>query len=151
MAVAVPHDVAQVVEVVRAAAAIGEHRPQCTGHGADAIAGNDLRQCLLLRLHKLTGVIVDPELGIARIAGGTTWNEVLAATTPHGFTALHGSAGDIGVVGYLLGGGLSFYGRRHGLATSSVLSLDVVTADGLSVTASPTSHPELFWALLGGR
>lgn len=151
VAVAVPHDVAQVVEVVRAAAAIGlSIAPQCTGHGADAIAGNDLRQCLLLRLHKLTGVIVDPELGIARIAGGTTWNEVLAATTPHGFTALHGSAGDIGVVGYLLGGGLSFYGRRHGLATSSVLSLDVVTADGLSVTASPTSHPELFWALLGG-
>ena len=33
-------------------------------------------------------------------------------------------------IGYLLGGGLSFYGRAHGLAVNHVRAFDVVTADG---------------------
>ena len=33
---------------------------------------------------------------------------------------MHGSSPSVGVIGYLLGGGLSFYGRRHGLAVNHV-------------------------------
>lgn len=36
------------------------------------------------------------------------------------------------------------------MATDSVLAFQVVTADGRFVTASETSHPDLFWALRGG-
>ncbi|MBE3047630.1 BBE domain-containing protein [Candidatus Bathyarchaeota archaeon] len=38
----------------------------------------------------------------------------------------------------------------YGMAADHVMALEVVTADGNFVTATNTSHPDLFWALRGG-
>jgi FAD/FMN-containing dehydrogenase len=40
--------------------------------------------------------------------------------------------------------------RKHGLAIDNLLEAQVVTAAGEIVTASETSHPDLFWAIRGG-
>jgi Berberine and berberine like len=64
--------------------------------------------------------------------------------------ALSGSARDVGVIGYTLGGGLSFMARTHGLAAGSVTAIELVTADGELVRADASEHPDLFWALRGG-
>jgi FAD/FMN-containing dehydrogenase len=63
---------------------------------------------------------------------------------------MHGSSPDVGVVGYLLGGGLSFYGRRHGLAANHVLSIEAVTPDGVVRRIDTEHNRELFYALRGG-
>src|SRR4029078_3551047 len=68
----------------------------------------------------------------------------------HGLAALSGSAGDVGVVGYSLGGGVGWMVRKHGLAGHSIARPEGVTADGELVPASPDSEPDLFWALRGG-
>ncbi|MEQ6900595.1 FAD-binding oxidoreductase [Nocardioides sp. YIM 152588] len=150
-AVALPRTVDQVRDVVRAAATAGLRvAPQSTGHGAAALGEQDLDDVVLVRLSALTGVEVDPARPAARVLGGTLWQEVVEAAAPHGLTALHGSAPDVAVAGYVLGGGLSFYGRTHGLAANSVRAADVVLADGTLVRASATEHPDLFWALRGG-
>jgi hypothetical protein len=39
--------------------------------------------------------------------------------------------------------------RRHGFASDSVISFELVTPDGLVVDVSADTHPELFWALSG--
>ncbi len=49
-----------------------------------------------------------------------------------------------------LSGGVSFYGRTHGLAVNSVRAVEVVTADGSLVRADATTNPDLFWAIRGG-
>jgi FAD/FMN-containing dehydrogenase len=54
------------------------------------------------------------------------------------------------VVGYTLGGGLSWMARRHGLAANSVTAIELVTAEGRLVRAEAGRHPDLFWALRGG-
>lgn len=150
-AVAVPQSIEEVVRVVTAAVGLGLRiAPQSSGHGAAALGAQPLDDVLLLRLHELTGVSVDPERRIARVLGGTLWRDVIAATAPHGLTALHGSTGDVAAVGYLLGGGLSFYGRKHGLACSHLRAVELVNADGALVRASADEHPDLFWALRGG-
>jgi FAD/FMN-containing dehydrogenase len=68
----------------------------------------------------------------------------------HGLAVMHGSSPTVGVIGYLLGGGLSFYGRRHGLAVNHVRAFEVVTPDGLKRRADAEHNRELFYALRGG-
>lgn len=150
-AVALPHSVDEVVELVRAAVAVGLRvAPQSTGHGAAGLAEQRLDDVVLVRLSELTGVSVDPAACTATVIGGTLWSTVISETARHGLTALHGSAGDVAVAGYVLGGGVSFYGRRHGLAANSLVSVEIVTASGERVRASAEENPDLFWAVRGG-
>jgi Berberine and berberine like len=53
------------------------------------------------------------------------------------------------VVGYTLGGGFGWLGRRYGLAAHAVTRAEVVLADGDLVTASAAKHPDLFRGLPG--
>lgn len=149
-AVAVPTSVDEIVDVVRAAAAAGLRVvPQSTGHNAGPLAGH-LDGAVLMRLSDFTGVSVDPGAGTARIVGATLWRDVVAAAAAHGRAVMHGSSPDVAAAGYLLGGGLSWYARSHGLACNQLLAAEVVLADGSLVRADAEHHPELFWALRGG-
>lgn len=150
-AVVLPHSVQEVADVVRVAAAARLRvAPQSTGHGAAPLGEQRLDDVVIVRLSELTGVSVDPEAGTARVVGGTLWQEVIAETSRYGLTALHGSAPDVAVAGYVLGGGLSFYGRRHGLAANDLRAVEVVTGNGNLVRASVDENAELFWAVRGG-
>lgn len=148
--VAQPETVADVQQVV-AFAARHDLRvaPQSTGHNAMAL-GDDLSDTLLVRMDRRRAVTVDPAARRFRAEGGAWWGDVTAVVAPHGLAALAGSSPDVGVVGYTLGGGISWLGRRHGLAANSVLSIEVVTADGTLVRCDHTTEPALFWALRGG-
>ena len=150
-AVAVPHDADEVAEVVRAAAAAGLHvAPQSTGHNAAPLAEQGLGDVVLVRLSEMTGVSIDPDARTARVVGGTLWRDVVAAAGDYGLAAMHGSSPDVAPAGYALGGGLSWYARQHGLATNSLVAVELVTADGSFVRATAEQDPELFWALRGG-
>jgi FAD/FMN-containing dehydrogenase len=146
-AVALPETVDDVVAVVDHARLVGlQLAVQGTGHGA----GAPLDGTLLVNTSRMTGVEIDPVARVARVAAGTVWADVVAAAVEHGLTALHGSAADVGVVGYSLGGGVGWLARKHGLSSSSVLAAEVVTADGEVVRADPETNADLFWALRGG-
>jgi FAD/FMN-containing dehydrogenase len=146
--VALPETVDDVVDAVDYARTLGLRiAVQGTGHGAP---GTSLDGTMLVNTSRMTGVEVDPVGLTARVAAGTIWADVVAAAVPHGLTALHGSAHDVGVVGYSLGGGIGWLARKHGLSSSSVLSAEVVTADGEVLRADRESNADLFWALRGG-
>jgi len=148
-AVAVPRTAEEVAAVVRWAAASGLRvAAQGTGHNAAALG--DLAGAVLVKLHELRGVTVDPETRTARAAAGTIWIEVVEAAAEHGLAALAGSSPDVGVVGYVLGGGVSFLARKYGLAANQATAIEVVTADGELRRVDRENDPDLFWALRGG-
>jgi FAD/FMN-containing dehydrogenase len=105
---------------------------------------------VLARLSGLGEVDVDPVRRIARVGGGAVWEPAVAAAAAHGLAALHGSSPDVGVVGYSLGGGLSWYARSLGLAANHVIAAEVVIGDGTIVRTDAEHDPELLWALRGG-
>lgn len=119
---------------------------QATGHGTFVPSDGGL----LVRIARLGGVLVDPDLRIAEVQAGARWGDVASAAAPFGLAPLSGSAHDVGVVGYTIGGGVGWIARRFGYAADSVLSAEVVTADGELVKANPDEHADLYWALRGG-
>jgi FAD/FMN-containing dehydrogenase len=67
-----------------------------------------------------------------------------------GLAACHGSSPTVGIVGYSLGGGVGWYGRKHGLQCNRVTAIELVDATGAERRVDADSDPELFWALRGG-
>src|SRR6201995_705984 len=126
---------ARSVEDVQAAVAYARDHgltvaTQSTGHLSQTLPS--LERTLLLKLALHDGPVeVAPCARVARIKAGARWDDVVRAVAPHGLAAMHGSSPSVGVIGYLLGGGLSFYGRRHGLAVNHVRAFEVVTPDGV--------------------
>lgn len=105
---------------------------------------------VLIDLSGMRGVSVDPTARTARVAGGSTWGDVDAATAPFGLSVPCGIISTTGVGGLTLGGGHGYLTRKYGLTIDNLLGADVVLADGSQVTANATEHPDLFWALRGG-
>jgi FAD/FMN-containing dehydrogenase len=148
-AVALPESVEDVIAVVRWARSRGLRiAPQATGHGAGAMGS--LAHTVLVKLERMRGVEVDAEKRRARVAAGAIWAEVSDAAAEHGLAALAGSSHDVGVVGYVLGGGISHLSRKHGLASSSITAVELVNADGEHVRVDAENDSELLWALRGG-
>lgn len=136
-----------VVEAVRFAAEHGLRvTPQATGHGPMA----DLLTELVVTTSRLDEVVVHPE-GWARVGAGVKWLRVVEAAAPYGLAPLSGSITDVGIVGYTTGGGLGPMARTYGLAIDMVRAIEVVTGDGVLRRATPTEHPDLFFALRGGK
>lgn len=145
--IAVPVNRFDVVEAVRFAADEGLRVAiQATGHGPGAAADG----ALLINTSAMTDVTVDPIARTATVGAGAKWGPVLAQASEHGLAPLLGSTTDVGVVGYTLGGGFGWLGRKHGLSSDAVRSFDLVTPDGNPLRVSATSHPDIFWALRGG-
>ena len=149
-AVVIARSADDIVEVVRFARQNGYAvSGQGTGHAAAALALR-LESTILIKTHEMRGVEIDPKARIARVEAGALWMDVTVPAQEHGLAALAGSSPDVGVVGYTLGGGLSWLSRTHGVAANSVTAIEVVTADGELVRADAANEPALFWALRGG-
>jgi FAD binding domain len=148
-AVAIPEDINDVIEILEWAVDAGFRvAPQGTGHNAGAMG--DLAGTVLMKMHRLKGVTIDPEARTARAMAGSIWIEVVEAAAEHGLAALAGSSPDVGVIGYTLGGGLSWLARKHGIGANQVTAIEVVTADGEFRRVDRDNDPDLFWALRGG-
>ncbi len=121
---------------------------QGTGHGAAGLP--DLDDTILIKTVGMRGIEVDADAQTARVEAGVLSLELGEATGSHGLCSLPGSSPDVGVIGYTLGGGLSWLGRKHGFACNRVEAVEVVTADGEARAVDAENEPDLFWALRGG-
>jgi hypothetical protein len=121
---------------------------QGTGHGAGSIGS--LEGALLVRTDRMRRVSVDPGRRRAVAQAGAQWGDISGPAAEHGLAGLAGTAPDVGVVGYTLGGGVGFLARRYGLASNSVAAIQLVTADGRLRRVDEDTDAELFWALRGG-
>jgi len=120
------------------------------GPGHAAGAHSSLEGMVLVRTTRMTGVKVDAAAGTARVQAGAESVELADAAGEHGLSGLGGSAPDVGVTGYTLGGGIGWLARRHGLACNRITGVELVTADGEVRQVDAQSDPDLLWALKGG-
>ena len=150
-----PHAIAQprsADDVVAAVDFARRHglRVTAQGTGRGAASLGPLADVLLIKTRAMRQLNIDPDARIARAEAGVVWRQVTHAAARHGLAAPAGSSPDVGVVGYTLGGGMSWLGRAYGLSANNVEAIELVTADGRLVRADAANEPDLFWALRGG-
>jgi FAD/FMN-containing dehydrogenase len=148
-AIARVRDVADVIVCVRFGR---EHGLDLAirGGGHNAAGQGVADGALVIDMSLLRSTTVSPADHTVRADAGCTWGDVDHATVALGMATPSGFLASTGVAGLTLGGGIGYLTRRFGLTVDNLLSADVVLADGSFVTASETSHPDLFWALRGG-
>ncbi|MGC4864825.1 FAD-binding oxidoreductase [Micromonospora sp. DT53] len=107
---------------------------------------------LLLTLDRMTSWRIDASRASVRVTGAPRWGQLMDPLAEHGLAGMNGSSPNVGVVGYLLGGGLSpVLSRSEGFASDHITAIDVVTGDGELRTATATENADLFFALRGSK
>jgi FAD binding domain len=148
-AVAFVESADDVAEAVRFAGERGlKVAAQGTGHGAVPLGPLD--EAILIKTERMRGVEVDRDAQTARVEAGVLAEELGPAAHAEGLSFLPGTSPNVGVIGYTLGGGLSWLGRRYGFACNRVNAIEAVTADGERRRVDAESDDDLFWALRGG-
>ena len=139
--VVVAEGAADVIAAVRFARDLGLGvGVMATGHGVAAPCDGGV----LINTSRMKGVRVDPEARTARVEPGALWRDVIPEAQAHGLAGLLGSTSGVSVVGYTMGGGFGWLGRKYGFNADSVREADVVTADGELLRVSAYAHPDLF-------
>ncbi len=138
-----------VISTIRAARETGmELAIRSGGHSFPGLSVVD--DGVVLDLSLMKNIHVDPEIRTARVQAGVLLGEMDRATQALGMAVPTGAVTHTGVAGLTLGGGIGWLMRKHGLAIDQLRSVELVTADGELVQASPESRPELFWGVRGG-
>jgi FAD binding domain/Berberine and berberine like len=119
--------------------------------GAHGIAG--FATCdggIVIDLSDMKGIRLDLARGTVRAEGGATWADLDRETQMFALAVPGGVVSTTGIAGLTLGGGQGWLRRTYGMTCDSLVSADVVTADGKLLSVSETDHSDLFWALRGG-
>lgn len=105
---------------------------------------------MTIDLSHLNSTSYNPQTNIASIGPGGRWQNVYADLVKYGITVTGGRDGDVGVGGFLLGGGNSYYSGRTGFGCDSVVNFEVVLANGTIINANQTANVDLWQVLKGG-
>ncbi|KAF2012097.1 FAD-binding domain-containing protein [Aaosphaeria arxii CBS 175.79] len=119
------------------------------GHNPNAGFGSVDETGLLIDLQRLQTMDLTPE-GKLNVGAGARWTSIYDFLDSHGLGAVGARKNDIGVSGFLLGGGMSFFPNLYGLGADNVENFRVVLANSTIVNANATSNQDLFRALKGG-
>ncbi|EHL02075.1 putative 6-hydroxy-D-nicotine oxidase [Glarea lozoyensis 74030] len=85
------------------------------------------------------------------IAGsGNIWHDVLLAGAKFGKVVVSGGAYDVGLGGFIQGGGHGPLSSTYGLAADQLLQARVITTNGTILVANSAQNQDLLWALRGG-
>ncbi|PGG95622.1 hypothetical protein AJ79_09947 [Helicocarpus griseus UAMH5409] len=117
-----------------------------TGHGAISSLGN-MREGILIWLRQLNSISVADDGQTATFGGGVRVKQVMEALWEKGKKTVTGSCECVGMMGPGLGGGHGVLQGRYGLIADQLVSLDMVLANGSSVTVN--GHSDLWWAVKG--
>jgi FAD/FMN-containing dehydrogenase len=121
--------------------------PLVARSGGHSYAGYSTTPGLLIDLRMMSRVGFDEQTGIATLGGGARNANFYAAFRDRNVAITHGRCPSVGIAGLVLGGGIGFNMRAHGLTCDHLIATEIVTADGMIRTVR--GDDELFWACRG--
>ncbi|KAF2637150.1 FAD-binding domain-containing protein [Massarina eburnea CBS 473.64] len=120
------------------------------GHAVWAGAAN-IKDGVTLDLRSLHAVQEDSAKKTVSIGAGGTWDLVYSELDPKNLSVNGGRTAGVGIGGLSTGGGISYFGTRHGWTADTIVNFEVVLANGTVVHANENENADLLWALRGGN
>jgi FAD/FMN-containing dehydrogenase len=124
--------------------------PFTTRAGGHSYAGYSTGTGIVIDITRMNAIAVNADSAMATIGAGARLIDVYNGLAQHGMVLPAGSCPTVGIAGLTLGGGIGVLGRKYGLTCDSLLSAQVVLADGRLLTCDTSHNADLFWALRGG-
>jgi FAD/FMN-containing dehydrogenase len=104
---------------------------------------------VLLSLGGMRQVRLDSARQVASVQGGCRNEDLDAECANYHLHTTLGTNPDTGVGGLILGGGIGYLARKHGLSIDNLTHVQLVNAQGDVLQVDDTHHPDLFWAVKG--
>ncbi|KAI0143448.1 hypothetical protein GGR57DRAFT_365571 [Xylariaceae sp. FL1272] len=145
-----PSNTAETSEVIQV---ITKHQcPFGIRSGGHAIwtGSSSIHDGVTIDLGHINSTTYDPITKLASLGPGQSWTSVYGTLDPLGVTVTGGRSAQVGVGGFLLGGGNSLHAHAHGLGATNVENFEVVLANGTVVNANKDENPDLWIGLRGG-
>ncbi|MEI8410011.1 MULTISPECIES: FAD-binding oxidoreductase [unclassified Kribbella] len=119
--------------------------PKSGGHSY--VGASTISKGLMVDLGAIRGMSYSN--GVLTVGAGARLYDVHAFLDKYGRSLPTGTCPTVGVAGLSLGGGMGIHTRAFGLTCDRILSMGVITADGVARNVSTTVDSDLFWALRG--
>lgn len=128
-------------------------RPIIRG-GGHSYAGYSVTDGLLIETSLINHAVYDRTTGVARFGAGARNRDLYRLLRANDRAVTHGRCPSVGAAGFLLGGGIGFNMRAHGMACDQLVESKIVLADGsqrrLLAKSPDRLDADLFWASQGG-
>ncbi|KAH6603848.1 hypothetical protein Trco_007294 [Trichoderma cornu-damae] len=118
------------------------------GHGY-AASLDAFQHGLSLDLSQWKTLKIDKKAQTLTVGPGVTFGEIFDPLFNAGFYIQTGSCSCPSMIGVTIGGGIGRLMGKYGLLMDTLQSVRMVGADGNVRTVSATSHPDLWWGVLG--
>ncbi|KAH9890763.1 FAD-binding domain-containing protein [Xylariomycetidae sp. FL2044] len=140
-------DVADTLEAVKETGS--KFAIRCGGHNPNPGFSSSSESGIVIDLAQLKTLHLDPD-GVLQVGAGNRWGDVYDYLEERERTAIGGRHKDVGVSGFLLGGGMPAFPGLYGLGADQIKGVEVVLADATVVHVHDRSHPDLWQVLKGG-
>lgn len=118
--------------------------------GGHCFAGFSHHDVAVIDVRGLDRLVLDPGTGIAECGPGVPLGTLHLEAAAHGFAVPAGWCASVAVGGHVLGGGVGYTARAHGLFCDALTAIELIDARGRMITASADENADLFWAARGG-
>ena len=105
---------------------------------------------LIVNLTRLNAIKVASDATTVQVGAGNRLIDMYTSLADRGLTVPGGSCPTVGVGGLSLGGGVGLAGRALGTTSDNIASLQIVTANGKTLTCNARQNADLYWACRGG-
>lgn len=131
--------------------AIAHELPVAVRSSGHSTAGFSVNDGLVIDVAGLNDVYVHADGRHVTVGAGTNFGKLNAVLQPRDLHVPGGGCSEVCVAGYMQGGGYGLTSLIYGMNCDRVTSMRVLLADGRIVDVDATRHPDLFWAIRGGR
>jgi FAD/FMN-containing dehydrogenase len=118
--------------------------------GGHSTAGYSVNDWMVIDVSLMDDVVIDPNTRRMTVGAGACWGRINAKLNIYQLHVPGGGCEDVGVAGYMQGGGYGFTSREYGMNCDNVVEVTVMLASGRIVVADKNKNPGLFWAVRGG-